>query len=239
MLFKITTKDTQLHPEHSVTSLTVRNPGIFCLRDVMIKLPFFWYMVWLIYHLYSISGEIILRQKEISAHFTGSMPCISPTPLSKLLSDFCYSTDSLQGVKPSCQAPTYSSWKLCPGPLSFHSIFACCSLGSQPYKSSSRLQGKKSPFQLLTFADVWICGEDASYLFHSFTSSTSEQIRLVWNTNENHSDNSQFPAGSLLENVKMLFFKKTLSFQSNIFSWHIKLYSDYFFKIIWAEKTIQ
>lgn len=72
----------------SVTSLTVRNPGIFCLRDAMINLHFSRYMVWFIYHLNSIFREKNLRQKEISAHSTGSMPCISPTPLSKLLSYF-------------------------------------------------------------------------------------------------------------------------------------------------------
>lgn len=150
------------------------------------------------------------------------MPCNSPIPLSKLLLDFCYSAVTFWDVKPLCQAPTYSSWKfLCPGPLSFHSSFACWSLGSQPYKSSSRLQGKKSSFQLPAFAGVWVSAENASHLVHNFTSSTSEQTRLVWNSHENHSDNSQFPTGSLLENVKRLFFKKKLSFQSNIFSWCI------------------
>lgn len=193
----------------------------------MIKLQFFWYMVWFIYHLYSIVREINLRQKEISAHSTGSMPCISPTPLSKLLSDFCYSTVSFQGVKPLSQAPTYNSWKLlCPDSLSFHSIFACWSLGSQPYKSSSRLQGKKSPFQLPAFAGVWVCGEDAPHFVHNFTSSTSEQTILVWNSHENHSDNSQFPAGSLLENVKRLSFNKKL------FSSQIYFHDAFFPKII-------
>lgn len=75
----------------SVTSLTVRNPGSFCLRDVMIKLLFFCYMVWFIYHLYSIFREIILKEKKKSLPIPLD-PCLSPTPLSKLLTGFGYST---------------------------------------------------------------------------------------------------------------------------------------------------
>lgn len=157
------------------------------------------------------------------------MHCISPTPLSKLLSDFllyCF----FSGCKTSVSSPKHSSCKLpCPDPPRFCSIFACWSLGSQPYKSSSRLQGKKSPFQFPTFAGVWVCGEDPSYLVHSFTSSTSEQTGFVWNSHENNSNNSSFPLVLPWKMLKGFYFKK-LSFQSNIFSWYKYKIIFWFFK---------
>lgn len=125
-------------------------------------------------------------------------------------------------------------------PLSWSSelshIFA--SLGSQPYKSSSRLQGKKSPFQLSTFANVGVCGEDVSYLVLSFT---SEQTRLVWKRHENYLDNSQFPAGSLLENVKRLFFNKTPLFLVKcIFMTHKNVIWFFFFNnLSWEAYTVK
>lgn len=219
----------------------------FLSLDIVIETQLFWHMVWFIYHPYSILREINLRQKETSAHSTVSMSHIPPIPLSKLHLGFHYcfcSAFKMFVSGPNIlwvflqQLTTPLSWS---SELIFQSIVAFWSSGSQPYKSSSRIQGKKSPFQLPAFATVFecMCGGYFSFspLLH-FQHLFRRNCRPVQNSHENHSGNSQFPTGSLLENFKAFFqtlfpvkYILMIFFAPKIIFW-------FFFLIIWAEQLI-